>query len=129
MDMSSHVAVLLDDIPAGPLREAAAAAALAQPSSFWTERAARQVHLTYYRLVFRGSYYASDHSSNKHTRGPLPLPPREIWNVALTGAPQRVTDPKHDEVIVDYAFQTFLVTDADSPGAVEPNLAEIGGSW
>ncbi|HEX7836665.1 MAG TPA: lysyl oxidase family protein [Kofleriaceae bacterium] len=129
VDMSSHVAVLLDDVPVGPLREAAAANALAQPPSFWTERAAHQVRLMYYRLVFRSSYYASDPSTNPHTRGPLPLPPREVWNVALTGVPHRVTESEHDEIVADYAFQTYLVTDKASPGAVEPNLAAVGGTW
>ncbi|HSD90862.1 MAG TPA: hypothetical protein VLB44_25230, partial [Kofleriaceae bacterium] len=59
MEMNSDVAVLLDEIPAGPMREAAAADALAKPASFWIERAKRQVRLTYYRLVFRGLYYSS----------------------------------------------------------------------
>lgn len=128
MDMSSRVAVLLDDVPTGPLREAAAASALAQPPSFWTERAAHQIRLMYYRLVFRAGYYARD-SSNSHTRGPLPLPPHEVWNIALTGEPHRVTGAQHDEITTDYTFQTYLVTDAASPGAVEPNLAAVGGTW
>src|SRR5689334_6386014 len=59
MQMTSNVGVVLDDIPAGPLREAAAANALAQPAQFWHDRALRQVRLTYYRLVFRGQYYSS----------------------------------------------------------------------
>jgi hypothetical protein len=131
MDTSSRVAVLLDDVPAGPLREAAAASALAQPPSFWTERAAHQIRLMYYRLVFRGAFYASSSggSSNAHTRGPLPLPPHEVWKIALTGAPHRVTEAQHDEIVTDYTFQTYLVTDAASPGAVEPNLAAVGGTW
>jgi hypothetical protein len=79
MNMSARVAVLLDDVPAGPLREAAASDALAQSRSFWIERTARQVRLTYYRLVFRSAYYSSSGSSNPHTHGPLPLPPREVW--------------------------------------------------
>lgn len=127
--MSARVAVLLDDVPAGPLREAAASDALAESRSFWIARAARQVRLTYYRLVFRSAYYSSNGSSNPHTHGPLPLPPREVWNIALAGAPHRVTNRKHDEVVVEYAFQTYLVTDAASPGAVEPNLDTIGGTW
>jgi hypothetical protein len=129
MDMTAHVGVLLDDVPAGPLREAAAASALAQPPSFWTERAAHQIRLMNYRLVFRGSFYPSDVSDDPHMRGPLPLPPHEVWKVALTGAPHRVTESAHDEVVADYAFQTYLVTDAASPGTVEPNLAAVGGTW
>jgi hypothetical protein len=103
MNMSARVAVLLDDVPAGPLREAAACApsplmgadALAQSRSFWIERAARQVRLTYYRPVFRSAYYSSSGSSGPHMRGPLP--PRDVWNIALAGPPHRVTTPKHDQ--------------------------------
>src|SRR5512140_211730 len=69
MTMSSNVGVVLDDIPAGPLREAAAAAALAQPQQFWIDRATRQVRLTYYHLVFRGEYYSSNHSNTGNVRG------------------------------------------------------------
>src|SRR4051812_32957990 len=84
MGLTSSVGVLLDDIPAGPLREAAAANALAQPTAFWTDRARRQVRLTFYRLVFRGQYYSPDWSNNPHTRGPLPLPDQSVWRVALS---------------------------------------------
>src|SRR5262249_25083733 len=119
MDMSSTVGVLLDEIPAGPLREAAAAEALAKPASFWPDRAAHQTRLTYYRLVFRAGYYSSDHSSNKQHKGPLPLPPKEIWNIQLNGQARRDISPGHDLVIVDYTFSTHLVTDAASPGIVE----------
>ena len=37
MEMSSTVGLLLDEIPAGPLREQAAAEALARPAGFWIE--------------------------------------------------------------------------------------------
>jgi hypothetical protein len=129
MQLSSQVGVLLDDIPAGPLREAAAAAALAQPAQFWTDRASRQVRLTYYKLVFRGQYYASNHSSSSNVKGPLPLPQKSVWNVALTDAPYRVTSAGHDFVAVDYAFDTTIVSDAASPAQVEPALAAVGGTW
>ena len=45
MSMDSQVGVLLDEIPAGILRDAAAANALAQGADFWTARAARQTKL------------------------------------------------------------------------------------
>ena len=45
MSMDSQVGVLLDEIPAGTLRDAAAANALAQGPDFWTARAARQTKL------------------------------------------------------------------------------------
>jgi hypothetical protein len=134
MEMSSTVGVLLDDVPAGPMREAAAANALAQPASFWTDRATRQVRLTYYRLVFRGLYYNSSWSSGNTTNqyGPLPLPDKSVWNVKLTGTPHRATigtgTAAHDMVVVDYAFDTRLVTDLASPGKVDPNLGTIGGT-
>ncbi|HTM20368.1 MAG TPA: hypothetical protein VL172_07675, partial [Kofleriaceae bacterium] len=111
MQLRSTVGVNLEDIPAGALREAAAAGALSQPASFWTDRAARQTRLTYYRLVFRGDYYSSDWSSNKHDKGPLPLPPRKVWNVHLTGTPHRDLSGGHDMVVVDYTFDTYIVSD------------------
>lgn len=129
MDMASQVAVLLDDIPAGPMREAAATAALAQSTTFWTDRASRQVRLTYYHLVFRGQYYSSDHSRTGNVRGPLPLPDKSVWHVALTGAPHRDTSSGHDMIVAPYSFGSYLVTDAASPAAVEPNLATVGGTW
>ena len=129
MDMDSQVAVLLDEIPVGSQREAAAGWALAQNTSFWTDRAQRQTRDTYYRLVFRGLYYPSAWANASKARGPLPLPPQSVWHIQLTNAPARVAQNGHDLVTVNYHFQTYLVTDAASPGAVEPNLAKIGGSW
>jgi len=129
MDMDSQVAVLLDEIPVGAQREAAAAWALTQNTSFWTDRAQRQTRDTYYRLVFRGLYYPSAWSNASKVRGPLPLPPQSVWQIQLTGAPTRVTQNGHDLVAANYHFQSYLVTDAASPGAVEPNLAKIGGTW
>src|SRR2546423_743902 len=85
MDMASTVGVLLDEIPAGPQREAAAANALAEPASFWEARARTQVRLTSYRLVFRAQYYSASWSNgNTVPKGPLPLPPKAIWNVHAT---------------------------------------------
>jgi len=88
MSMNSTVGVLLDEIPAGALRDTAAANALAQGSDFWAARAARQTKLAYYRLVFRGEYYPNYKSNQK---GPLPLPDKSKWNIVLTGPVQRVT--------------------------------------
>ena len=87
MSIDSQVGVLLDEIPAGALRDAAAANALAQGSNFWTARAARQTKLAFYRLVFRGEYYPNYKNNQK---GPLPLPDKSKWNIALTGPAQRM---------------------------------------
>lgn len=122
MEMASTTGVLLDDIPAGPAREAAAAEALAKPDSFWVGKAKRQIRLTNYRLVFRSLYYPA---SSK--RGPLPLPPEAAWTIGINGKAKRVTNPQHDIVQVDYNFSTHILSDAPSPAIVEPNLAAIGG--
>jgi hypothetical protein len=129
LDMTSTVGVLLDEIPDGALRDAAAADALAKGNSFWTERAMRQAKLTYYRLVFRALYYPADWSSNQHTKGPLPLPPKSVWHVDLAGTPHRAKLNGRDMVVVDYTFRTHILTDVASPGTVEPNLAKVGGTW
>lgn len=80
MTMKGTVGVLLDEIPSGEWREAAAQDALQRlgEDQFWVERARRQVRLTYYRLVFRGSYYPPG-------KGPLPLPPTSGWQIASNG--------------------------------------------
>ncbi len=123
MDLTSTVGVLLDEIPEGPVREAAAAEMLAQNDSFWLGRASRQTKLTYYRLNFRKYYYEPG------TRGPLSLPlQEEIWNVVLTGKPERVTSDGHDAVVVDYSFNTHLLTDLASPAIADPNLEAVGGT-
>jgi hypothetical protein len=128
LNMGSTVGVLLDELPEGPLREQAAANALAQGSAFWFPRARRQIRLMNYRLVFRAQFYASSHSSDPRVRGPLPLPSPSVWNVQLVGVPYRAKLDGHDMVAADYAFDTILVTDADSPALVEPNLASVGGT-
>jgi hypothetical protein len=131
MDLASTVGVLLDEIPAGPQREAAAANALAEPASFWEARARNQVRLMSYRLVFRGQYYSAYWSNGNGTKpkGPLPLPPKQIWNVKASGSPHRMKIDTHDVVVNDYTFQSYIVTDSASPGIVEPALATVGGTW
>jgi hypothetical protein len=129
LNMTSTVGLLLDEIPAGPLREQAAAEALARPASFWTDRAARQVRLTYYRLVFRQFFYSADFSNNPHGKGPLPLPPKDAWSIALGGPASRTKIAGHDLVVADYGFSSYILTDAVSPGIVEPRLATAGGTW
>ena len=127
MSMDSQVGVLLDEIPAGTLRDAAAANALAQGPDFWTARAARQTKLAYYRLVFRGEFYPNFKNNQK---GPLPLPDKSKWNILLTGPAHRVTTADgHDVVARTYNFNTYLVTDASSPAVVEANFKNIGGTW
>ena len=122
MEMSSEVGVLLDEIPAGALRDQAAANALAQPESFWRARAERQVRLTNYRLVFRGAFY-------KNPKGPLPLPPKGVWDIDITVPARRATVGTHDLVLVEYKFTSHLLSDPDSPAVVEPKLARAGGRW
>src|SRR5439155_23280694 len=57
LDMQSTVGILLDEIPAGTLREQAAAEAAQHDDAFWTAKAQRQVRLANYRLVFRRFFY------------------------------------------------------------------------
>jgi Lysyl oxidase len=124
MDMNTTVGVQLDDIPNGPQREAAADWALAQGDDFWVQRATTQVNLTYYRLVFRSFYYTAP-----PTRGALPLPPHAVWKFQVLDDPHRTQIGSHDYVAVTYHFRTYLVTDPASPGASEPALAPLGGTW
>src|SRR5260370_37194680 len=88
MTSSSTVGVLLDEIAAGPLREAAAANALAEASDFWIARAKDQVRLMSYRLIFRRGFHKTSSGKTPNSYGPLPLTPRKTWNVPLHGAPR-----------------------------------------
>ena len=129
MTSSSTVGVLLDEMPVGPLREAAAANALAKSSDFWIARAKDQVRLMSYRLIFRSGFHNTSNGTKPNSYGPLPLPPqRDKWKVTLNGAARRNTINGHDMVVVDYTFGSVIVTDSISPGLVDPNLPVIGGS-
>lgn len=129
LSMDSKVGVLLDEFPPGPLREAAAADALARADAFWQQRAMAQARLMFYRMVFRSLYYPADWSNASKQRGPLPLPPRKVWDVALGGKATRVQDNGHDVVVRNYNFHSVIVSDANSVAQTEPNLAKIGGTW
>jgi hypothetical protein len=124
MDMNTTVGVQLDNIPAGPPREAAADWALSQNEDFWVKRATTQVNLTYYRLVFRSFFYTAPPA-----RGDLPLPPKAAWKFEILGDPQRTQVGTHDYVAVKYHFWTYIVTDPLSPGTSEPALSTLGGTW
>lgn len=124
LEMNSTTAVLLDEIPAGPARELAAANALTRGDQFWIDRAKRQAHLTFYHLVFRAGYYAA-----AERRGPLPLPPESVWNISLRGRAHRMRHHGHDVVAIDYSFQSHILTDLASPATVEPALVNIHGTW
>ena len=122
VQMQSIVGVLLDEMPAGALRNEVAAEAAQAGQGFWIEKAQRQIRLTGYRLVFRGAYYSDP-------KGPLPLPEKSVWNLTLKGTPHRQKIEGHDYVAVDYTLQTYIVADPDSPGVVEPALGMAGGKW
>src|SRR5262249_11984843 len=61
-------------------------------------------------------------------KGPLTLTPKETWRIHLNGSPHRVTRDGHDFVAVSYNFTSYLVTDPDSPGTVEPHLRRTRGT-
>ncbi|MDJ0945020.1 MAG: lysyl oxidase family protein [Kiloniellales bacterium] len=115
------VGVLLDEIPL-PMRDRVAKRIAAKPPAFWAQRAAAQLRLTSYRLVYREFYHDEGQKQ-------LPLPPEQVWQIVPLGAPQRDKDyGGHDVVKVDYAFSSTLLTDVDSPGVSEKRLQEVGGS-
>jgi hypothetical protein len=126
--MKSQVAVVLDEIPVDR-REAIAAALQAKGEAFWIARAKAQVNMTKYRLAYRTYYYTEGN------RMQLPLPPDSLWKVTLVADEKGSTTPRramvgaHDVVMVDYAFESTLLTTLASPGTTEPELAEVGGVW
>jgi hypothetical protein len=125
--LSSQVGVLLDEIPSS-IRERVAADMLAENDAFWIARAKRQLTLAAYRLNFRAYFY--DEAEAKQQ---LSLPPEAVLNIALGGQPgahaRRATVEGHDYVLVDYALDTTIVTDVDSPAISEEALSEVGGVW
>jgi hypothetical protein len=124
VELTSRVAVMLDEIPEAE-RDELVSFYLRQPSAFWLERAKHQLRHTTYRLTYRNFYY--DESEQRQM---LALPPEDVWHITFDGEPRRVTtDDGHDAVEVVYDFQSTIVTDADSPGASDPALAEVGGVW
>ena len=118
---NSTVGVLLDELPPN-MRGRVAGELVKKPASFWIARAAQQLRLTSYRLVFREFFY------NK-TKKQLPLPPEPLWTITLAGQPRRTTIQGHDLVVVDYRFSSVLLTDVDSPGVSEGKLRQTGGVW
>jgi hypothetical protein len=123
VSLSSQVGVLLDEIPIS-IRERVASALLEKADDFWVTRAKRQLTLATYRLNFRPAFYA-DATDKKQ----IPLPPEQVLNVRIAGAARRTSVEGHDYVLVDYALDSLIVTDVDSPGTSEPALAAVGGVW
>lgn len=126
--MTSQVGVVLDEIPEN-LRDKVTATLQAKDEKFWINRARAQINLTKVRLGFRTSYYPDG------KRQQLPLPPDLLWNVALKADAMGSTKPRrakigtHDAVVVDYTFDSTLLTAESSPAITEPNLARVGGTW
>jgi len=124
--VSAHgtVGVLLDEL-APEVRDPVAAQVLHRSDAEWAELVRMQLDLAYYRLTFR-SYFYVDADPPK---GRLPLPPPELWSIALLGHARRGEIDGHDLVLIDYAFDSTLLTDLASPGASEVLLRDIGGQW
>ena len=121
--LDSTVGVLLDELPEA-MRDRAAAELIAEDDDFWLARARAQVALTGYRLVFRNFFYEEDEG-----KGQLPLPPAEVLEFELAGAPERVEYAGHDVVLVEYSMTSTLLTDLESVVDAEAELAEAGGTW
>lgn len=119
---SSTAGVVLDDIPTA-MRDKVAASYLKMPNAFWIDRANMQLEHTLYRLTYRNFFY------NK-PKGPLPLPPQDLWSVTLDVAgAQRKTFQGHDTVLIPYEFTTTILTDGESLAQAEPKLSKVGGVW
>ncbi len=122
LGLESTVGALLEEIPERQ-RLAIATELLAKPSSFWIDRAKRQIRMTSLRLSFRNAFYP------KGTKWQLPLPPEAQWRIELLESPRRTFVDGHDAVTVRYRFSGVLLSDESSPGMSEPALATIGGTW
>lgn len=122
LTMNSTVGVLLDEIPQES-RGRVATTLLQNPDDYWQNLARQQVQLTYNRLHFRPFFYGM-------LKGQLPLPPDSVWKIALSeDGPRRAMIGGHDYVLIDYAFSSVLLSDAESPGQAEFLLGQEGGQW
>jgi len=121
VSMDGQVGMRLNEFPES-MRDRVAETILAESDAFWIELAQRQLGLTYHRLNFRNFVYPG--------KGQLPLPPTQLWHIILDAAgPMRHTIDGNDFVLHAYQFSSTLLTDADSPAAAEPALADVGGVW
>jgi Lysyl oxidase len=120
--MTSQVGVVLDEIPAD-MRDKAAMGILAKDDAFWIARAKAQVNFTKYRLAFRNFYYTDRMLMQ------LPLPPDSKWNVTLNAKAKRAMVGTHDAVVVDYTFDSTLLSTLDSVKTSQPELEKVGGAW
>lgn len=118
ISMESTVGVVLDELSPNQ-RERLVGMLKAKPESFWKDRAIRQIRLTSHRLNFGGT------GMKKQS----PLPPEQLWGIAIRTQPKRQTINGHDAVTVTYAFSGILLTDTASPGITIPELGPIGGVW
>lgn len=127
------VGVLLDDLPAGPTREAVAAEVLAQTDAFWEARAIRQVQFGhYYRGTYTRYFYIDTGTGDTGPvvpTGQIPYPPEETWTITLTGTATRSTIDGHDYITVPYVFDGTLLTSKGSPELSVKTLGTIGGSY
>ena len=122
LQMDSQVGILLDEIPEDE-RDRVTEELLNRPDEYWESLAKQQVLLTYNRLHFRSFFY-------ERLKWQLPLPPQSLWEVELSAeGPRRTTVQNHDYVLIDYTFNSTLLTDQESPAEAEPNLRETGGRW
>ena len=116
--MESTVGVVLDELSFNQ-RERLVAILKKKPESFWKDRAIRQIRLTSHRLNFGGT------GMKKQS----PLPPEQLWHVAIRTELRRQKINGHDTVTVSYSFSGVLLTDTDSPGISIPEIGQIGGVW
>jgi hypothetical protein len=123
ISMDSTVGVLIDEFPTPEAQARAVADLVARPEAFWRARIQRQIETTSYRLVYRATYF--DPSEGKAV---LPLPPVEIWKVALKGKPELREIDGHQIVALDYTFTSTLLGPEAQAVAADARLTGAGTS-
>ncbi len=122
LSMTSTVGVLLDEIPEAA-RQRVIDDLLAKPTTYWEQRAHKQIETTSYRLVFRNLYFEPEEG-----KGILPLPPVETWKVVLAGPAEVRTIDGHSLVAVDYTFTSTLLGPAHDAVNADARLTGPGTS-
>lgn len=116
VSFAGKVGVRINGVPAS-IKPALEAEMLGQSEQFWLDRAYVQAQVIDSNLYYRGW--------NDPQRGSLPLPPDDVWEIVLSGAPYY--DDALGAVMQDFSFHTVIVTTADSPIQSDPFLASEGG--
>ena len=118
--LKGTVGYMLDDIPGGKsLLDVKRYIVNNVTSKQWLSRVQLQLSFTAWRQVYRVAHFAPLLQ--------LTLPSQQSWRLKLTSAPYETQIHGHAYIVRNYSFASVLIGRAESIGASDPALADIGG--